>query len=317
VTVYFIGSDCGRIKIGYTADARPEARLGTLQTSSPRRLTVLAYCEGDEALEHRLHGELGEHWVVGEWFDPAPDVLALVRHVRERGTVNGWRAGIAEPAGHSEYHAQFGSFDGIKEFLGEAPGMVKLHRRRAALDSHYDVKRGKLEWSGLYADFRRFEEPCDRSLFQHRATTAVVRKWGWREHGTSYGEDYESPRSRGVFARTHRRRRARSSLGCRRRSKTRRISQAARRWAAAVARSCLDRAVPQLEEVQELASRTLGDDLPSWHHACNGVLPLPFTWLSEHSVLHASDFVALCALHRMAIRSRFYVLIEQREGQRS
>lgn len=73
--VYFIQmGEGGPIKIGWTRD--PWQRIHELQTAQPYRLRLLGVIEGDRHTERRLHRELAEHRVRGEWFKSAPDVLA-------------------------------------------------------------------------------------------------------------------------------------------------------------------------------------------------------------------------------------------------
>lgn len=80
--VYFI--ECavdkkpGPIKIGLSV--RPEIRITDLQPSSPYPLKLLATwrCADMQFVEKQLHRKFKEHWIRGEWFHPAPDLLALI-----------------------------------------------------------------------------------------------------------------------------------------------------------------------------------------------------------------------------------------------
>lgn len=75
--VYFIqGEDGGNIKIGWSG--RVEGRRKDHQCSSPVRLVVLTTMPGrreDEAELHRRFSHLRQH---GEWFAPAPDLVAYI-----------------------------------------------------------------------------------------------------------------------------------------------------------------------------------------------------------------------------------------------
>jgi hypothetical protein len=77
--VYFIGSDCGRIKIGWSRD--PEQRLRQLDQRGPRALTLLAVVPGmSKATELALHERLSASRVVGkrEWYEPSLTIRKLI-----------------------------------------------------------------------------------------------------------------------------------------------------------------------------------------------------------------------------------------------
>lgn len=74
--VYFIrqGSD-GPVKIGWSL--HPEARMADLQTSTPRKLVMLATIRGGRELEQKIHDYFKDHRIRGEWFDAEPVLKAL------------------------------------------------------------------------------------------------------------------------------------------------------------------------------------------------------------------------------------------------
>lgn len=76
--VYFIQpAHGGLIKIGVAAN--PGDRCRTLQLTSPCPLVVLATIRGvGQAHETQLHKKFAEHRHHGEWFEPAPELLAYV-----------------------------------------------------------------------------------------------------------------------------------------------------------------------------------------------------------------------------------------------
>lgn len=90
--VYFIqqGTD-GPIKIGSSVD--PQARLRALQTANPHPLRLLAKAPGDVRDERALHERFSEHRINGclEWFSPAPDLLAHIRHANRPDRRHGRR----------------------------------------------------------------------------------------------------------------------------------------------------------------------------------------------------------------------------------
>lgn len=78
--VYFIRAGAGPIKIGFTTDIK--RRLPGLQTSTPKRLRVLAVMPGRIGLERAMHQRFQEHRIAGEWFRPAPELLAFIKGLR-------------------------------------------------------------------------------------------------------------------------------------------------------------------------------------------------------------------------------------------
>ena len=69
----------GPIKIGSATD--PHARLATLQTGSPQPLRLLAAIDGGERKERAMHHQFSHLRIAGEWFRPAPELLALIKEV--------------------------------------------------------------------------------------------------------------------------------------------------------------------------------------------------------------------------------------------
>lgn len=77
MAVYFIqAGDGGPIKIGVGND--PVGRLANLQTGHHELLTLLATVPGDAEVEAELHEAFARHRLRGEWFDPAPAILAFI-----------------------------------------------------------------------------------------------------------------------------------------------------------------------------------------------------------------------------------------------
>jgi len=75
--VYFVrAGDGGPIKIGTARNVN--ARLDTLQIGSSEELTLLALIPGDEKVERKLHREFRHLRIRGEWFEPAPELLARI-----------------------------------------------------------------------------------------------------------------------------------------------------------------------------------------------------------------------------------------------
>lgn len=78
-SVYFIrpvGQE-GPIKIG--SSASPVARLRDYQKCSPVDLEIIGVIRGGFDVEWRIHAELERFHRRSEWFEAAPEVLALVK----------------------------------------------------------------------------------------------------------------------------------------------------------------------------------------------------------------------------------------------
>lgn len=91
MTVYLIRSDCGRVKVGFTDDHTPEARLAQLQGASPRKLECIL------------------HFVHREWFEPSSRLAELIGYVRHFGSAAGFFQAVERPMAWAEYCARQGS----------------------------------------------------------------------------------------------------------------------------------------------------------------------------------------------------------------
>lgn len=77
--VYFIQSSSGAIKIGVASN--PVQRLRTLQTAHAEPLTLLCAVLGGAMCEERYHYQFRDHRLIGEWFSPAPELLAEIERL--------------------------------------------------------------------------------------------------------------------------------------------------------------------------------------------------------------------------------------------
>lgn len=86
--VYFVGEGLSGtpIKIGWTQQALP-ARLKCIQNGYPARLSVLATQNAPKAREGFYHRRFADHRLFGEWFSPAPAILAEIDRLKD--TPNG------------------------------------------------------------------------------------------------------------------------------------------------------------------------------------------------------------------------------------
>lgn len=78
--VYFIQAESGPVKIGRAL--QPSSRLAELQVGNHEVLTLLAVVRGGRALERAYHEQFAEHRKVGEWFSPAPPILAEITRLK-------------------------------------------------------------------------------------------------------------------------------------------------------------------------------------------------------------------------------------------
>lgn len=98
--VYFIqrGED-GPIKIGRSSNVAD--RLKTLQTACSERLTVLCYREEVQGRTERdYHVALAHHRVMGEWFNPDPEVIKMAY---DDGIVLSWINAISDATNHKPW----------------------------------------------------------------------------------------------------------------------------------------------------------------------------------------------------------------------
>jgi hypothetical protein len=78
-SIYFVGPEGGPIKIGFAS--RLEFRLKDLRTMNAFPLIVHAVAQGSPRLERDYHKRFAEHRLHGEWFDPAPEILAEIDRI--------------------------------------------------------------------------------------------------------------------------------------------------------------------------------------------------------------------------------------------
>lgn len=79
--VYFVGSDTGPIKIGYTT--LPLCRLASMQLGSPLILKFLAVRRAPISIEKAYHKRFAEHRSHGEWFHRHPDILKEIGRLKQ------------------------------------------------------------------------------------------------------------------------------------------------------------------------------------------------------------------------------------------
>lgn len=79
-SLYFVQAETGQIKIGIATNLRK--RMSGLQGASPVKLTLLLAVHGGRTAEATLHQKFDAHRLHGEWFGPAPEILAEIERLR-------------------------------------------------------------------------------------------------------------------------------------------------------------------------------------------------------------------------------------------
>lgn len=80
-TVYFLRiGDGGPIKVGFTR-GNPSGRIAQLQLACPWKLQIIGFLAGSKHYERALHERLAAYRMMGEWFEPASDVVRLIDQV--------------------------------------------------------------------------------------------------------------------------------------------------------------------------------------------------------------------------------------------
>jgi hypothetical protein len=78
--VYFVQArESGRIRIGVSKD--PEARLTNMRVGSPEPLSLMFSVDGSAQLEKDIQMKFAHLHVVGEWFEPRPELLDFLREL--------------------------------------------------------------------------------------------------------------------------------------------------------------------------------------------------------------------------------------------
>lgn len=80
--IYFVqAGEGGPIKIGITEEDCVDRRLTQLQGANPVQLRLLATQFGGILNEKQLHARFAAHRIHGEWFEPTPELLALIEGI--------------------------------------------------------------------------------------------------------------------------------------------------------------------------------------------------------------------------------------------
>lgn len=118
--VYFIAPvGGGRIKIGCSIQVKE--RLKAFQLNSPVELEILAVATGRWLDEQYIHWLCRATCWRGEWFDPSPELLALIDEVRTTGKL----------PKYAICRAQYAPLWRVRPYQKVTPARLKELRRRA------------------------------------------------------------------------------------------------------------------------------------------------------------------------------------------
>jgi hypothetical protein len=94
--LYFIQEGkSGPIKIGWTAGPA-EGRRKSGQVFNSRELRIIAELQDYPDSEKTWHQRFAAHHIRGEWFKPAPDLVAAIKHASETWKPQNRMAGLQE-----------------------------------------------------------------------------------------------------------------------------------------------------------------------------------------------------------------------------
>jgi hypothetical protein len=171
VTVYFIKSDCGRIKIGYTMHESAANRVSHIQVASPRKLELLVTVPGDRDTEKRLHRRFSEEHVRGEWFRFSGRIQSLVEYIRTFGKTEGWEGAHVDPEGFAT-HVESGNRP--EDFV---PQMATVEWK-AALERGAEPRKRPLSWKDLYSRWTMAGDTnSDSDRAEHRIQDRESSRW--------------------------------------------------------------------------------------------------------------------------------------------
>jgi hypothetical protein len=84
--IYIVqAGDDGPIKVGWTTDVK--ARLSWLSTDCWMPIRLLVAFPGSRRLEHKLHTQLKDYRVAGEWFRPVKELLDFANDLKSEQLV--------------------------------------------------------------------------------------------------------------------------------------------------------------------------------------------------------------------------------------
>jgi hypothetical protein len=282
VTVYFIQSDCGRVKIGYTGSETAEGRLRDLQVGSPRKLTLLVQCEGSRRQETLLHRKLADSNPHGEWFEPTTKLASVIAFAKRFGNVSRWDEAEENPEAWAEMRAAVGRCPGLALEVEEA---MLQHRWEQEMVKQAARVRRDVDWLWAWESSAGPARDLSR-LVEHRIAeySGEPDSFEWVESSgrRSRGVGLEATVERLLHKKTDDQRAAAIwILAC--------IHELSRSEGE---RQQLARCLPELEKFySELYARTEC----GWMHLQNA-LPQKML-LPRRCILGIEEFVTLCARH--------------------
>ncbi|HEA66894.1 hypothetical protein LCGC14_1749250 [marine sediment metagenome] len=73
--IYFIKSESGHVKIGFTNDKNINKRLSVIQCGNPYKLEILRLLEWEYDQEYEIKKHFEKHKVRGEWFNLNQEII--------------------------------------------------------------------------------------------------------------------------------------------------------------------------------------------------------------------------------------------------
>ena len=80
--IYFLQS-LDKIKIGYTNNGAIE-RKRQMETGNPHGIVIIGTVKGNDTHEHKMHRDLEEYCVIGEWFKDCTEVRTYITDILEK-----------------------------------------------------------------------------------------------------------------------------------------------------------------------------------------------------------------------------------------
>ena len=81
--IYFIRSESGHVKIGYSRNRNIQKRLVSLQTSCPLELTILKVINGNRDKEKAFHAQFAKYKSSGEWFILSDEISKFIETIND------------------------------------------------------------------------------------------------------------------------------------------------------------------------------------------------------------------------------------------
>lgn len=305
MTIYFIASPTGHIKVGFTESSDPAPRLSGLQTGCPVTLEILAHCPGTNSDERRVHQMLAAHRTTGEWFTATREVLAVVAYVRSFNSLEGAETALADPGSIASFAKSFGSLEGFdySTELTIEENKWQLRKDEAKLfNGPYDLA---FDWRDVMRIWRSACSLDDSRFIVGPKSGSVFEEIYWIENAKQRARFFSA--KAGVEATAWALAKAKTD------------DELVAIWLTACAKELYGRGdfleedlVKRIPRIKELMALTRQHTTLSYHSRCTSVLPILFP-LPIRCVCDLDDFVRLCALTRCAVWTQYSIIVDVRD----